>query len=116
MINSPCCITSWSFKCASKDDLVKETIVSIAVKDREPGNPHSEVGDSVVDRLLLRYLSPRMSRIRCNEAILAHLIAGNSLPKSFDEPRHLFRIPRFVHEPGHRGFFKQFQRLLLNLF
>ena len=40
---------------------------------------------------------------------------GDGLSKPFDELRHLFRILRPTHEPGHPAFFKQFKRLLLNI-
>ena len=49
-------ITSWSFKSTSKEDLIEGLVISVKDRDR-PENPHGEVGDSVVDRLLLRYLS-----------------------------------------------------------
>ena len=71
-------------------------------------NTHSEVGNSVVDRLLLRYLSYRVSRAGYKKPVLAHLIVGNSLPKSFDESRHLSGICRLVHEPIRRAFRQQF--------
>ena len=87
------------------------------VKDiGKPGNAHSEVGDSVVDRLLLRYLSCRVSRTGLKKPVLAHLIVGNSLPKSFDESRHLSGICRLVHEPIRRAFRQQFLRSFLDLF
>ena len=89
----------------------------ISVKDRDrPKNTHGEIGDSVVDRLLLRYLSSHVSRTRHNEADLTHLVIGNSLSKSFDESRHLSGIPRLIHELSRRAFRQQFLRSLLNLF
>ena len=70
------------------------------VKDiGKPENTHSEVGNSVVDCLLLRYLSYRVSRAGYKKPVLAHLIVGNSLPKLFDKFRHLSGICRLVHEP-----------------
>ena len=46
------CVTSWSFKRVSKDDLTKKSVIRV-----RGGNKleitHGEVGDSVVDRLLL---------------------------------------------------------------
>ena len=82
---------------------------NISVKDRDKSeNPHSEVSDSVVDRLLLRYLFSYVSSIRRNETALAHLIMGDSLSKSFDKPRYLSRIPRFIHESSYGAFGQQF--------
>ena len=79
-------------------------------------NTNSEVGDSVVDRLLLRYLPCRVSCTGYRKPDFAHLIVGNSLPKSFDEFRHLSGICRLVHEPTRRAFCQQFLRSFLDLF
>ncbi len=57
-----------------------------------------------------------MSRTQRKRAVLAHLIVGDSLSKSFDEPRRLFGTTRLIYEPGRRAFFQRFQRLLLNIF
>ena len=76
----------------------------------------SEVGDSVVDCLLLRYLSCRVSRTGYKKTVHAHLIVGNSLPKSFNEFRHLSGIRRLVHKPIRRAFRQQFLRSFLDLF
>ena len=53
--NSPYSVTSWSFNSKSNDDLIEESIISLKDGDKLV-NSHSEVGDSVVDRLLLRDL------------------------------------------------------------
>ena len=54
VVNSLCRITSRSLKSTSKDDLIKGLIVNIMMKEKDKlGNSHSEVGDSVVDCLLL---------------------------------------------------------------
>ena len=87
---------------------MKGPTVSIVKDIGKPENTHSEVGNSVVDRLLLRYLSYRVSRAGYKKPVLAHLIVGNSLPKSFDESRHLSGICRLVHEPIRRAFRQQF--------
>ena len=45
-------LTSWSFKSASKDDLIGGSAIS-AQDGGEAESAHGEVGDSVVDCLLL---------------------------------------------------------------
>ena len=62
VMDSPYCVTSWIFKSTSKDDL-KELVISVNGRDK-PETPHGKVSDSVVDRLLLRYLSCRLSLVR----------------------------------------------------
>ena len=78
-------------------------------------SPHGKVGDSVVDRLLLRYLSYR-ELYSMLKAILTHLVADDSLSKSLNEFHHLSRIPSLIHEPGRRAFCQQFLRSPLDLY
>ena len=63
-------------------------------------SPHSEVGDLVIDRLLLRHLPFCLNRIRRNRIAHIHLRVGNSLSESIDESCHLFGILPLIHEPG----------------
>ena len=87
-------VTSWSFKSVSKDDLTKGSVIRV-----NGGNKleitHGEVGDSVIDRLLLRYLSCRES-YSMQKTVLTHLVVGDSLSKSFNEFRHLSGIPGLI--------------------
>ena len=77
----------------------------VSVKDGgNPGSPHSEIDDSVIDRLLLRYLSRFVSRIRHNKTVVAHLVVGDSLSKAFDQSRYLFGILPLIYEPSRRAF------------
>ena len=64
---------------------------------------YGEVGDSIVDRLLLRYLSCR-ELYSVLKIVLTHLVVDDSLSKSFDEFRHLSGIPSLIHEPSRRAF------------
>ena len=82
----------------------------------EQENPYSEVGNSIVDRLLLRKLPFHVSRTRRDEAVLTHLIAGNSLSKSFDESRYLRGIFPLIHEPSGGTLLQQCLGFLLDLF
>ena len=41
---------------------------------------------------------------------------GDSLPKPFDKPHNLSRIPRLIHEPSRCGFCEQLAGSLFNLF
>ena len=85
------------------------------MKDRDKlENIHGEAGDSIVDRLLLRYLSSRVSRVQQNNTVLTHLIMKNSLSKSLNEFRHFPGILPLVYEPSHRAFCQQFPRSLLD--
>ena len=87
----------------------------ISVKDRDKSeNAYSEVGDLVDDRPLLRYLLYCEGRIQRNKPVLAHLIVGNSLLKSFDESHNFSRILPLVYELSCCTFRQQFPRLLLN--
>ena len=95
-------ITSWSFKSASKDDLTKKSVISVKGGNK-PEITHGEVGDSVVDRLLLRYLSYR-EPYSVLKTVLTHLVVDDSLSKSFNEFRHLPGIPGLVHEPSQSAF------------
>ena len=61
----------------------------------------------VIDCLLLRNLPCGVSRIRCNESVLTHLIAGDGVSESFDKPRDLSGIPPLVHEPSNFALFQQ---------
>ena len=78
-------------------------------------SPHGKVGDSVVDRLLLQYLS-------CCEfysmlkAVLTRLVVDDSLSKLLNEFHHLSRIPSLIHEPSRRAFCQQFLRSPLDLY
>ena len=72
----------------SKADLTKELYISIKCRNKM-GDVYSEVGDSNIDSLLLRCLPFCESYSRCNRAFISHLIPGNGLPESFEEPRHL---------------------------
>ena len=72
-------------------------------------SPHGKVGDSVVDCLLLRYLSYR-ELYSMLKAILTHLVVDDSFPKSLNEFRHLPGIPSLIHEPSRRAFCQQFLR------
>ena len=78
---------------------------TVSTRDRgKLENPYSEMGDLVVDRLLLRYLSPRISHARCGKTALAYLIVSDSLTKSFDKFRNLSGITPLVYEPGNLPF------------
>ena len=55
-----------------------------------------------------------MSRTRRNELVPAHLIVGNSLSKSFNEPHDLSGIPALIYEPGLSATFQHFLRTLLD--
>ena len=107
------CVTSRSFKSASKDDLTKKLVISMKGGTKLEIT-HSEVGDSVVDRLLLRYLSCRELCLML-KTVLTHLVVDDSLSKSLDEFRHLPGIPGLVHELSRRAFCQQFLRSPLNL-
>ena len=80
------------------------------------GNPYSKVGDLVVDRLLLRYLSPHISHARCNKIVLTYLIVGYSLTESFDQFHNLSGIIPLIYEPGNLPFCQQFLGSLLDIF
>ena len=89
----------------------------ISTKDRgKLEAPYSEAGDLVVDRLLLRYLSTRISHARCDKIVLAYLIVGYDLTKSFDQFHNLSGITPLIYEPGNLPFCQQFLRPLLDLF
>ena len=88
----------------------------ISVKERDkPENPHSDVGDLVIDRLLLRYLSSRVSHTGRNEMVLAYLIVNYSFTKPFDESRDFSGITPLIYKPSNFSFFQQFPGSLLNL-
>ena len=87
------------------------------MRDRDKSEDHySEVGDLVIDRLLLRYLSSRVSHTRWNQTGFAYLVASDSLSKPFDESRNLSGIAPLIYEPSCRSFLRQFLRSLLDLF
>ena len=80
----------------------------VSVEDREKAkSPHSEIGDLVIDRLLLRYLPICLNHIRRDKVVPTHLIVGNSLSESIDESRHLFGILPLIHEPGRSTLLQQ---------
>ena len=78
--------------------------------------PYSKAGDLVVDCLLLRYLSSRISHSYCGTTVLAYLVVGYGLTKSFDEFRNLSGIPSLIYEPSNLPLFPQSLGLLPNLF
>ena len=85
----------------------------ISVKDRDkPENPHSDVGDLVIDRLLLRYLSFCVSHTGRSKIVLAHLIVDYSFMKPFDESRDFSGI---IYKPSNFSFFQQLLGSLLDL-
>ena len=67
-------------------------------------NPYGEIGDLVVDRLLLRYLPSRISHARCSKTVLAHLIVDYNLTKPFDEFHSLSGIASLIYEPSNFPF------------
>ena len=106
------CVTSWSFKRVLKDDLAKNSVISVKGKDKQEIT-HGEVGDSVVDRLLLRYLTCRELH-SMQKTVLTHLVVVDSLSKSFNEFRHLSGIPNLIQELSRRAFCQQFLGSPLN--
>ena len=60
-------ITSWSFKSTPKDDLEKELIIRATGEGKSENYAYSEVGNLVVDRLLLRDLFCNVTRTRCKK-------------------------------------------------
>lgn len=64
---------------------MKGRIVSVNGRYRSESS-YSEVGDSAVDHLLLRYLCSCVSHARCNKIVFAHLIMGRSITKPFSQP------------------------------
>ena len=81
---------------------MEELIISVKGRD-EPENAYSETGNSVVDRLLLRYL-PSCELGSMRQQIIAHLIVGNRLSKLFDESHHLFGVLTLIYEPNSCAF------------
>jgi len=55
----------------------------------EPKTTYCEIGDSVVDGLLLRDLLLHVSNTLRNNPVVAHLVVGDRLLESFDEFHHL---------------------------
>ena len=94
---------------------MKERIIRVKVRD-ESEIYYSEVGDLIIDHLLLRHLSSCVSYTCSNQIGLTHLIASNSLSEPFDESRNLSGIAPLIYEPSCCTFFQQFLRSLLNLF
>jgi len=70
-----------------KDDLIKWLIITIG--RNKPKIPYREICDSVVDGLLLRDLSLRVSNTLQADSVTAHLIVGDRLLESLDEFHHL---------------------------
>ena len=79
---------------------MKELVIVVAGWDNMK-KPYSEISDSVVDRLLLRYLLFHVNRTRHNDPVPAHLVVGDRFLKSFDKLHHLFGIPALIYEPSH---------------
>ena len=82
--------------------LDKKLVISVK-GGKKMENPHGEVGDPVVDRLLLRYLS-RYESYSVKKAVLTHLVVDNNLSKPLNELRNLSGIPSLIHEPGRYAF------------
>lgn len=95
--------------------MLKEAIIGCD-RGRQTGNTDSEGGDSLVDCLLLRNLSCRVSRAQVKKPVSAHLVVGNGLSKLINETCHLSRICRLVNKPSGRPFFQQFLRSLFDSF
>ena len=114
VVNPLHCVTSWSFKNTSKDDLTKKSVINMKGGNKQE-SPHGKVGDSVVDCLSLRYLSYRKCYSML-KAVLTHLVVFDSFSKSFNEFHHLSRIPSLIHEPSRRAFRQQFLGSPLDLY
>ena len=94
---------------------MKERIVSVNNRNSSE-DYYGEVGDLIIDRLLLRYLPSRVNHTRRDQTVLAHLIMNNRLSKPFDESSNLSGIPPLIYEPSCHSFLHQFLRSLLDLF
>ena len=79
----------------------KELVISVNSRDKSE-TPHGKVSDSVVDRLLLRYLSYRES-CSMQKAVLTYLVMGNRLPEPFNEFHHLSGIAGLIYESSRRA-------------